>query len=271
MSDLTYRSFLLSGREFMVLSAFMGIERVHMLIEQQPELPDRKELSLTLFGLYQKGLLCWENGICGPKPEIRSLFRDIRSSEKELQVFHRKENAPLLCYWDESSVLTELSENDRDRIRLHGLRKNDLLEELKERGILPEKDSSLAGDYMVSAMGDDMTAAAGNSRTSAMGNDVSSPVEDAVLSGTEEPGSRLLEKCPELMRDGEIQYVRLQELFEKENELETAITIHNRSRGEDECVILILDCGLFDGMVLVNGGTIRMEYYSQESLSGLLA
>ncbi|MCD7884781.1 MAG: hypothetical protein LUI87_13920 [Lachnospiraceae bacterium] len=283
MSDLTYRSFLLSEQEFMVLSAFTGIEKVHMLIEKQPDLPDRKELSLTIFGLYQKGLLHWENGTCGPKSEIRDLFCNIRSSQKELLVFHREENAPLLCYWADSSVLTELSENDRDKIKLHGLSKNDFLSEMKERGILPEKSSRLAEYDRVLTRENNKTLSMQAEKALQVENSMReykalrregpaiSPMEDCMGSFSEEISAQFLCNCPELMKDGEIQYAHLRELFERENELETAITVHNRASGEDEGVILILDCGLYDGIVQVGDGGVRAEYYSQESLQELLA
>lgn len=238
MSDLVYKNYLLTSKEFMVLSACVGMNKLHILLENKPEEITRKELNLIIFQLYQKGILYWKNeDFYDLKPEIRAMFRDMKHSKKELQVYSEKRGSPLLCFWNEYMVVTELCENEKDTIRIHSQQSNDFIRELCERGIFPERDSQEFGTV--------------NKENS------------MVLENFYKDSSKF-------MREGEIQYESLQELLSESNELSAFITINDSRSGMDQSVILILDYGMFDCIALIENDSIQIDYYTVENLKRLL-
>ena len=93
MSELVYKSYLFSTKEFMILCALTGIEEIDMFGESTRCEMDEEEVNQNVFQLYQKGILyCGEEDSWKVKPEIRSLFRDMRDAEKEMQIFKRGRN-----------------------------------------------------------------------------------------------------------------------------------------------------------------------------------
>ncbi len=222
----------------MVLSAMAGMDSAYLPTGEKPELPDLKKLSLILFQLYQKGLLKWEDDNYIPRAEIGSLFRNIRFAKKELQIYGRNENSPLLCFWNECPVLVEHSENDRDKIKVLGLQKGDLIIELSERGILPEENTKQMGA--------------------------------AFEANEEDIWAGFLKTCPRLVQNGEIRYEVLENLFENQDMLTAAITVFERDNPENLYVILVLHCEMFDSLALTDGDTVRIKYYTSDILQELL-
>ena len=173
MNDLVYRSYLFSCQEFMVLSACVGIESLHVLLEKKQGISDMDELNLTVFQLYQKGILCWKNeNYYELKPEIRILFQNMKLACKELQIYTKKGSSPLLCFLGEYTVVTELSDNDKDAIKIHGLCREEFLTELCDRGIIPVRNSQ------------------------------SIPAADSDMNFCDD----FLKKCPKFLQNGRIQY-----------------------------------------------------------------
>lgn len=232
MKDKFVRNYLFTDREFMVLSAYEGLDRLHMLLEEPQRQMSRQELGLLLFGLYQKEFLCWkEENLYELKPEIRAIFQNIRQAKKELQIYYDRASAPLLCFWGDETVVMELSANDRNTLRVHCVSKIDFLEELEDRGILSgkaaERDEGFSGD-------------------------------------------EFLEHCPRLMEDGAVKRAELQKLFAKREELSACMIVIDRETGKEQGVILAVDCGILDGLIFVEDGRRRLEWYTPDNLKEFL-
>lgn len=232
MGELAYRSYFFSSQEFMVLSACSGMEGMHILFEEPPAKLSREELNVILFGLYQRGILYWKDeSSYALKPEIRMMFEDMKSSKKELQIYFEKGGSPLLCFWNAHTVITELSENDKNTIKIHSLSEHDFFRELCDRGILPARDSQEIGDFT---------------------------------------GIGVWQKRLQLVQDGSIRYEALQRLLHEEDGLPAYMTVYDRKSGRDQGVILILDCGISDGMAFVEDNSVQTLWYSLDNLKKLL-
>lgn len=145
MSSLVYKNELFSVREFIVLAAYAGMDEIRMLSGtcQVPMKPE--ELNEVVFQLYQRGVLCW-NGNDGYDldPEIRSLLREIKYAEKDVEIHFEGGKGLLYCFINTEVTVMELSRNDVERIRLHRISKDAFLEELSDRGIIPPYDRGKA-------------------------------------------------------------------------------------------------------------------------------
>lgn len=134
MNELTVVNELFSGQEMMVLAAGCGMETFRMVSEEKPEIPDPVELNKAIFELYRRKILCWD-GKDGyiMRPDIQSLFREIKYAEKELEIRSNKQKTLLHCFCGKDVVVMELSQNDTDRIKVHKVRRNDFAAELCDR------------------------------------------------------------------------------------------------------------------------------------------
>lgn len=142
MDDFVYKSYLLSGQEFMVLSACAGMGSSPVLSESFAGQISKKELELTVFQLYQKEIIFWKDEKSYEmKPELWELFQTMKASRKELQIYPKRGSGPLLCFWADYVVIMELSGNDKNTIKLHGSSRKMFFEELRDREILPARSS----------------------------------------------------------------------------------------------------------------------------------
>lgn len=238
MSNIIYKNYVFSSQEFMVLSACVGIEKIPVLFAKDPRQPDEGELAQTIFELYQKGILvCEDDGSYSLQPDVRILFQDMKAAQKELHIYSKKTGGPLLCFWDENAVVTELSGSDKSAVKMHSLPSSELLEELKDRGILPERDSKELGQ----TMGEDAGALC----------------------------AAFLKDSPAPLQEGHMQYELLEELLEKKRDLFAFITIYDRTLEENQGAILILNCGLTDCIAFMGDGMVHTCYYALEDLREL--
>lgn len=238
MSDLIYRNYLFSSEEFMVLSASVGIERLPVLFEGTPKQPEKTELSQTVFQLYQKGILMWENdGSYALRQDVRALFQDMKAAKKELHIYSKRTGGPLLCFWDEYVVVTELSGNDSGSVRIHSLPADRFLDELRDRGILPEQDCV--------------------------------QLAETIDKDSEEQCIRFLKESPAMLEDGHMQYDLLEMLLEKNRDLFAFIALYDRVLGQNQGVALILNCGLADCITYVGDGQTYICYYTERDLREL--
>ena len=237
MNKFIFSSYVFSCQEFMVLSALTGIRKMNILMEEKEEELNPKTVNLILFQLYQKGIMSWKDETSYTlKPEIRSLFLDMKEAKKELEIYGKNRKSPMLCYMGEKLAVTELSENDREAIKIHSVSRTDFLEELRERGFVPKQRESV-------------------------------PLEG-------EPSPEVLElvqrRCYGFQKDGILQVKKMQEILEKEDWLTALFLSCERENEQQKRAVLILDCGLWDCVVYMENGGFRAEYYSEENLRSIL-
>lgn len=237
MNKFIFSSYVFSCQEFMVLSALNGIRKMDILMEEKEGELSPKTVNLILFQLYQKGIMSWKDEASYTlKPEIRSLFLDMREAKKEIQIYGKNRKSPLLCYMGENLAVTELSENDREAIKIHSVSRGDFLEELRERGLVPKQRSVAPADSELAP-------------------------ELLVL---------IQKRCADFRKGESLQVEKLQEVLEKEDWLSTLFLIGDSGEEQEKKAVLILDCGLWDCVVYMEKERFRAEYYSAESLRSIL-
>ena len=240
MNDLVYKNYLFSSREFMVLSACAGMERLHLLREGRTEQISEQELNRIIFRLYQREILCWrDENSYELKPEISQLFHDMNEAEKELQVYAKRSASPLLCFWNDHTVVMELSGNDRDTVKLHSLPQNEFLAELQDRGVLPADNSG--------------------------------EIVDVAQEDNGELWKTFVKGCSRFMEQGHIRYEELKKYLSRKEELFSFITVCDRKTGRDQSVLLLLSYGMFDCIVCMKDGVTQMDYYTLDNLRRFLA
>ena len=110
MSDLIYKSYIISTREFIVLSLLTGIEKFHILTDGNLQPVSEEELNQIIFQLYQKDILRWkEEDSYDLNPDIKELFRNIKDSRKEIEIYWDGSSNPLICFWNASAVIMEMT------------------------------------------------------------------------------------------------------------------------------------------------------------------
>lgn len=238
MCNLVYKNFIFSVQEFMVLCAWTGIEQLHILQGSQQEKMEIGELNLVLFQLYQKEILYWNNDTYELKQEVAQLFRDIGSAGAELQIYTRTNGSPLLCFSGTHMIVMELSENDTDAVKVHRLQEYKFFAELRNKGMLPLRDSQ--------------------------------ELEGTTQREDYEAWCSILGKRPNLMANGCILYDRLQELIRDANDLWAAITFCDRKNGQDRGVVLIAEQEFSDCLIYIADDVVRADYYTLDSLRQLL-
>lgn len=238
MSDLLYKNYLFSNSEFMVLSAMVGMEKIHIISENTSKQMDKAELNQIIFQLYQKEILQWNNNAYALKPEIGLLFREIKRAKKELQIYSEKSGSPLLCFWGNSAVITELSGNDREVIKVHGLQNRELFTELYDREILPDGNRQEIYDLF---------------REENVGK-----------------GNILVSGYSKFLQNGSIDHEELQGLLQKYDELSAIITVYDRKSEKDQNIIFIMDYGICDAISYLKNGFVCTDYYTVDNLYRLL-
>lgn len=238
MYKLIHKNYILSCQEAMVLAAWSGINKLHMLCGEPLEEMDERELRLTLFQLYQKGVLCWEDPHFRMKPELELMFQDLRRARTELQIYSERRKSPLLCFGDDDMVVMEMGENEKDTICLHSQVRKDFLEELRDRQILPSRDSRAYGSQ--------------------------AKEENRALM------RRFRESCPSFWSGNQIQYEALKEALQEREELTACIGVTDLEEERGRGVILILDFGVFDGIIWLGEDSCSEDYFTLENLAHFL-
>lgn len=239
MNEVVYKKHLFSSREFMLLSAYAGMKQVPVLFYQEPEPMNEKEMNLTIFQLYQKGVLrCEEGNTCTVETEVRSMLRTLKYAEYILKIYSRNHNSPLLCFIYQNVLITELSVNEHDTIKLYMLSKAEFLQELMEQAIVPRTDSQ------------------------GMNNpDMENGCEtlSEFLQQISDAGSRQLPK-------DEV----VEALLDKNENFVTGIIVSDVRLEQNRGVFFILDCGIFDGYVSLDGRIAETGCFTMERLEQFL-
>lgn len=240
MSELVYKSYLFSLREFIVLSACAGIKKLYIFDQDVPDDMSEEELNLTVFRLYRKGALCWKDGKSFRlDPQLRGMFQDMKDSQKTLQIYSGKGQSPQICFWGRSPAVVELSENDLDAVRFYSLPSEVFLKNLCDRGILPEEDSVEPEGF-------------------------TEEEEDEAWGG-------LLRGMSGLIQDGQILTGELLEFLKERQELLSCIAVCEGNTETPRSLLFITDRGLADWLVCVDSDGVKAELYSMENLKGFLA
>lgn len=216
-----------------MLAACAGIRKMDFLFENQPEIPEAQELEHILFGLYEKRLLLVKEDCCELKPEILSIFQNIKDAGQELQIYG-KDGDTLLCFQAEQTVVMEIAGNQKDTVRLHSLSSVEFLKELSEGGILP------------------------------------APGTEEVSFGTAQENLQWLESYldgwEELEADGIIRTEVLSSFMAEREKLSAAIVAWNPKNGRDAALIFVLDAGLYDWLIFLENGRLQADDYTADSL-----
>lgn len=238
MNDLIYKNVLLSSKEMKVLAAYCGMENFRIISEYSQKEMNPQEVNETVFLLYQKGILCWngENGYT-LQPEIRSLFRDMKYAAKELEIRSQNQKSPLHCFWNKEIVVTELSQNDVDRIKIHRTKQEEFVEELREREILPF--------YVRSA-------------------DESEKGESIKL------WEDFQEQYSEILKDNRKSGEQLKNLLEEENDLSAYAIVYDRGKKKEEQIILFLSEKTYGCIAILEKDSVYVERLDERHIYGLL-
>lgn len=240
MNDLIYKNVLLSSKEIRVLAAYCGIETLRIMTEYRQEELDPQEVNETIFQLYQKGILCWngENQYI-LQDEIKALFRDVKYAAKELEIRSKSQKSPLHCFWNKEMVVTEISQNDVDRIKMHRAKQEEFLEELLERGMVPKltekkKDESEQEEW-----------------------------KDLWVN--------FQKKYSEILQDVRRCGEQMENLLSEEKELKAYIIVYDRMTGKGEQTILFLADAPYGCMVVLEKNAIYAENLNVTNLQKLFS
>lgn len=238
MNDLIYKNILLSSKEMRVLAAYCGIETLRIMTEYRQEELDPQEVNETVFQLYQKGILCWngENQYI-LQDEIKALFRNMKYATKELEIRSKIQKSPLHCFWNKEIVVTEISQNDVDRVKIHRTKQEEFLEELREREIVPLQVGKKKSE--------------------------SEPKE------WKELWENFQKKYLVVLQDGSRSKEQLEKLLDEEKELKTYMIVYDRIAKKEERIILFLtdeSCGC---MAVLEKNAVYVEHLDTKNLQKL--
>ena len=240
MNDLIYKNVLLSSKEMRVLAAYCGMETLRIMSEYRQEELDPQEVNETVFQLYQKGILCWngENQYT-LRDEIKALFRNMKYAEKELEVRSKSQKSPLHCFWHKEIVVTEISQNDVDRIKIHQTKQKEFLEELMERGMVP----LLTGTKQ----------------------------DESEQEAWKDLWENFQKKYSEILQDARRSEEQMENLLSEEKELKAYIIVYDRMTGKEEQTILFLADELYGCMVVLEKNATHAKNLDMTNLQKLFS
>lgn len=238
MNDLIYKNVLLSSKEMRVLAAYCGIETLRIMSEYRQEKLDPQEVNETVFQLYQKGILCWkgENQYT-LQGEIKALFRNMKYATKELEVRSKSQKSPLHCFLSKEIIVTEISQNDVDRIKIHRTEQKEFLEELKEREIVPSQ--------------------AGRKKS------------ESKPEVWKELWENFQKKYLVVLQDGSRSKEQLEKLLDEEKELSAYMIVYDRMAKKEERIILFLSEESYGCMAVLENDSVYTENLNTENLQKL--
>ena len=240
MNKCIYSNYVFSCQEFMVLSALTGLDKLNILMDEKEVKLNQKAINLILFQLYQKGIIRWKaEELYELNPEIRSLFLEIKESERELQIYGKNQKSPLLCYLGKEIVITELSETDSNAIKIHEISHQNFIKELQDRGFVPQENGE-AGSAM----------------------------EEDIL---QEGRAEFLCKCLlDLGEDINSRKNQFRKIMEEEEQVLTVFNVYARKKEWEQNAVFLLDCGLKDYIMFRKNEMVQYQDYSAKSLETIL-
>lgn len=231
MSKLIYDNLIISVREFMVLAALCGMTRIDFPMKKKQEAPDQKEVNLIFFQLYQKQLLRMkEQNTYELDSEIQRIFTEIKDSEYEIQAYSLERQSPLLFFVGEEIITIELSENDREALKLHCVSRKRFTEELCSQKLLPLENSGKGEGIL-------------EEEIKALHKQIQTDSWQFIRNHQVD--------CRTLMK------------YSKENRVRSFFIIKDRQSDREKGLLLILDCGIGDCMAYLEADSLKTGYYTE--------
>lgn len=240
MNKCIFNNYIFPYQEFMVLSALTGLDKLNILMDKKKEELNQKSVNQILFQLYQKEIICWKaEKLYELNPKIRSLFLNIKESKRELQIYGKNQKSPFLCYLGKEFVVTELSENDRNAIKIHGISQQNFIKELQDRGFIPVENENADFD-----------------------------MEESLIQGIEE--EFWVKNLLKSMEKTNFQMNQFPQIMEEEEHVQTTFSIYDKKKKWEKQDVFLLDCGIKDCIMFRENGTVRFAGYSAEKLKDIL-
>lgn len=238
MDKLIYDNLIISVREFMVLSALCGLSRVDLPIKGKQEAPDQKDVNLVLFQLYQKQILVMEEpNEYRLNPEIQKLFAEIKEAGYVIESYGIDKHNSLLLFSSQKIITAELSDNDRDAVKLRFVSRNRLSEELYSQKLLPLEKETKEEKFLKK--------------------------EIAVLH------DKLQKDRSQFIKNNHIDHEALMEYAEA-NGIRSFFIIKDRQSDIEKVLILLIDCGVWDCIARFEGDCLETRYYTQKLIEEFL-
>ncbi|MDO5799524.1 MAG: hypothetical protein Q4Q33_10845 [Eubacteriales bacterium] len=240
MDKLIYDNIIISAKEFMVLSALCGIKKIDFPMKKKQRPPDQKEVNLVLFQLYQKQILEMEDQhTYRLDSEIQKLFMEIKEADYEIQAYSLGKKNPLLFFSGSEIVAIELSENDREALKMRRVSRKRLLEELCSQKILPLEKSAPGGNEEF--------------------------LQKEILALREQ----IQKEKIQFIKNDHIDYEKLIKYSEM-NRVYSFFIIKDHGSGAEKMVILLMDRGIWDCAVCFEAGHLEIEYYTEKGMEEFL-
>ncbi len=237
MCEMLYNDLLFSSQELMVMFALSGVDRLPLPVDAAPANMSERDVELQVFGMFQRGLFFWDDaGACKWRPDVGKMVQDIRSAKEHLRIDAKENAETLVCFCSEEVAILEKSENDADAIRVHTTPRNFLIQELRERGILPKREAeTFAADVDA--------------------GDAAFPGELFALLG------RMAGELGGLQSQGD----PLEELMQMDA-VQTVLRVTDAKTEKETRAAVLLRGGLFDYAAFLTEANVRIEPYTEDAL-----
>lgn len=131
------RVYLFSGKEFMVLAAASGIEKMYgFSLEEKME---DQEVLLTMQALTVRNLLSSQNGRFQVQESVKELFQQIRDAKTMMDV-HKRSGKKCILYIGDFSVLVSASPTREDVLSVQKIPNKEVWNFLTEEGWIPQEE-----------------------------------------------------------------------------------------------------------------------------------
>ncbi len=239
MNELLYDNYILSNREFLTLAFLTGIQKLSLPVQSKPQPLDEKEMYQLLFQLYQKKVLCWkDNGQYTLTDGLKKIFSQIKTADQELQIYYPGKKSPLQCFCGRDIIVTELSENDRDSLRICKLSQVDFFLKMQEKKVFPVQKTP--------------------------------DKKESLQKENPELWENLLQKYRSLLLTYHGNTGNFFELFDMDPTICSLVIIYDRKIQQEKGVLLLLNSGVYNIMLYLEKNNMEAEYYSEKTVRDIL-
>nr|WP_296042323.1 hypothetical protein [uncultured Blautia sp.] len=249
MNELLNDNYILSSREFLTLAFLTGIQKISLPVQNKPQPLDEKETYQLLFQLYQKKVLCWkDNGQYTLTVGLKEIFSQIKTATQELRIYYPGKKSPVQCFGDRNIVVTELSENDRDSLRVCKLSPVDFFLKMQEKKVFPVQKISDKKEFLQKE----------------------SLSKESLQKENPELWETLLQKYRNLLLTHHENTENLFELFDTDPAIRSFVIIYDRKIQQEKGFLLLLNNGIHNIMLYLENNNMTAEYYSEKILREIL-
>ena len=249
MNELLNDNYILSSREFLTLAFLTGIQKISLPVQNKPQPLDEKETYQLLFQLYQKKVLCWkDNGQYTLTVGLKEIFSQIKTATQELRIYYPGKKSPVQCFGDRNIVVTELSENDRDSLRVCKLSPVDFFLKMQEKKVFPVQKISDKKEFLQKE----------------------SLSKESLQKENPELWETLLQKYRNLLLTHHENTENLFYLFDTDPAIRSFVIIYDRKIQQEKGFLLLLNNGIHNIMLYLENNNMTAEYYSEKILREIL-